>query len=168
MTAHPNVPKDDACARHRRYTGSQKWKLSSIISAIPILIHLALFLFLAGLDIQLWTDNNSVAKAASIPAGAATFLTVVGGALPVVLDYCPLNTPLSHVFLYVAATVNSALGAAPKLWRTLITSTLLLAPTLGGLISTWSRGPSGNHVFCRIPTWFTSYSLPSGPFAFCR
>ncbi|KAF8526198.1 hypothetical protein BU17DRAFT_9415, partial [Hysterangium stoloniferum] len=49
----------DACQRLLRVRRAQQWRLESIVTGIPLLIQLALFLFFAGLVLFTW--NNSVA-----------------------------------------------------------------------------------------------------------
>jgi hypothetical protein len=95
MTARPPLPQDDALPRHRRYLGTRKWQFAAIISAIPILIHIALFLFLAGLIVLLWNDNATVVIVMVALVGLATMVYVLCTALPLLFNDCPLSTPLS-------------------------------------------------------------------------
>src|SRR5947207_1500689 len=101
MTTRPTVPREDARARHCRYIGILKWKLGAVIFAIPILLHLALFLFFIGLVILVWSDNTTVAKVVTALISAATFFYLAGNTLPALFDDCPLGTPLSRPLLHL-------------------------------------------------------------------
>ncbi|KAF8526218.1 hypothetical protein BU17DRAFT_26560, partial [Hysterangium stoloniferum] len=55
----PGSRSSDACQRLLRFNRAQQWRLESVVTGIPLLIQLALFLFSAGLVLFTW--NNSVA-----------------------------------------------------------------------------------------------------------
>ncbi|KAF8513652.1 hypothetical protein BU17DRAFT_25605, partial [Hysterangium stoloniferum] len=55
----PGSRSSDARQRHLRARRARQWRLESVVTGIPLLIQLALFLFCAGLVLFTW--NNSVA-----------------------------------------------------------------------------------------------------------
>ncbi|KAF8521979.1 hypothetical protein BU17DRAFT_45439, partial [Hysterangium stoloniferum] len=55
----PGSRSSDACQRLLRAKRAQQWRLESVVTGIPLLIQLALFLFSAGLILFTW--NNSIA-----------------------------------------------------------------------------------------------------------
>ncbi|KAF8521790.1 hypothetical protein BU17DRAFT_16086, partial [Hysterangium stoloniferum] len=55
----PGSRSSDACQRLLRVRRAQQWRLESVVTGIPLLIQLALFLFCAGLVLFTW--NSSVA-----------------------------------------------------------------------------------------------------------
>ncbi|KZT54200.1 hypothetical protein CALCODRAFT_519529 [Calocera cornea HHB12733] len=53
VTEVPSTPKERAMERQLRYDGLQTWRVDGIVNSLPIFIHLAVGLFLAGLDAYL-------------------------------------------------------------------------------------------------------------------
>jgi hypothetical protein len=96
MTAAPTLPRYDAEQRHRRYIGTRKWRLGAVIPTVPILIHLALFLFFVGLGVFLWIDNKTVAIVVIVLLSVTFALYFVATILPLVARDCPISTPLSR------------------------------------------------------------------------
>ncbi|KAF8526354.1 hypothetical protein BU17DRAFT_6142, partial [Hysterangium stoloniferum] len=67
----PGSRSNDACERLLRVQRAQQWHLESVVTGIPLLIQLALFLFSAGLVVFTW--NSSVALGILM-----LFLTIFG------------------------------------------------------------------------------------------
>ncbi|KII89393.1 hypothetical protein PLICRDRAFT_71839, partial [Plicaturopsis crispa FD-325 SS-3] len=55
------TPHDYAHRRQYRYNALVTWHVPGIVSALPLLIHLSVALFLVGLVLQLWQINKPVA-----------------------------------------------------------------------------------------------------------
>ncbi|OSC98045.1 hypothetical protein PYCCODRAFT_1447694 [Trametes coccinea BRFM310] len=72
----PSVPS--ARARHRQYRvdGMNKWRLPALLSFLPILLHIALLLFFAGLVDFVWDLNASVATVSALWVCATSTLYV--------------------------------------------------------------------------------------------
>ncbi|SJL12544.1 uncharacterized protein ARMOST_15972 [Armillaria ostoyae] len=86
---------DRARIRHMRYAGLQTWQVPMIIGLLPVLLHVSLALFFAGLAIFLFSLDMKVAWLVSI-IGAATYTTyVIALILPLVYPYCPYKVPLT-------------------------------------------------------------------------
>ncbi|KAK0489959.1 hypothetical protein EDD18DRAFT_561564 [Armillaria luteobubalina] len=87
--------RDRARIRHMRFAGLQTWQVPVIIELLPVLLHVSLALFFAGLAIFLFSLNMKVAWLVSI-ISAATYMTyVITLILPLVYPYCPYKVPLT-------------------------------------------------------------------------
>ncbi|KAF8894368.1 hypothetical protein CPB84DRAFT_1295632 [Gymnopilus junonius] len=59
----PNIsgsPKHRARQRQRRHTQLQSWHVFAVISALPLLLHISLLLFFAGVIILLWSGDIAI------------------------------------------------------------------------------------------------------------
>ncbi len=97
--------RDRARIRHLRYAGLQTWQVPMIIGLLPVLLHVSLAFFFAGLVIFLFSLGMKVAWLISI-IGAATFMAyVIALILPLVYPYCPYKVPLTlyvhHLYQYI-------------------------------------------------------------------
>ncbi len=97
--------RDRARIRHLRYAGLQTWQVPMIIGLLPVLLHVSLAFFFAGLAIFLFSLGMKVAWLVSI-IGAATFMAyVIALILPLVYPYCPYKVPLTlyvhHLYQYI-------------------------------------------------------------------
>ncbi|KAL1942604.1 hypothetical protein VTO73DRAFT_6206 [Trametes versicolor] len=82
-----------ARVRQYRLNNLRTWRVEDIIGTIPILLQLALALFLAGMLILLWTLHETVAAIASTLVGLLAVFTVVTTLLPLVNHKCSYLTP---------------------------------------------------------------------------
>ncbi|KAL1945570.1 hypothetical protein VTO73DRAFT_2421 [Trametes versicolor] len=82
-----------ARVRQYRLNNLRTWRVEDIIGAIPILLQLALALFLSGMLILLWTLHDTVAAIASTLVGLLAVFTVVTTLLPLVNHECSYLTP---------------------------------------------------------------------------
>lgn len=60
------IPTVKGRQRQFRHDGVEAWKLPSILSTLPIILHLAFLLFFAGLLEFLWAINSVVAVTAAV------------------------------------------------------------------------------------------------------
>ncbi|KAF8593079.1 hypothetical protein BDV93DRAFT_461846, partial [Ceratobasidium sp. AG-I] len=95
MIGRTGVPMEQARKRQKRLDGIKAWKMEGVITALPTLMHIALFLFAGGLCVHLWNIHVGVA----LPVIAITSLTaliyITALVLPLIYDYCPYATALS-------------------------------------------------------------------------
>ncbi|KAK0492205.1 hypothetical protein EDD18DRAFT_1358293 [Armillaria luteobubalina] len=88
------TPRDRSFTRQFRYAGLQKWHVQVIIGLLPVLMHLALAIFLIGLVIFL----RPLREALSWTICAATTVVyaayVAATILPILFPQCPYHTPL--------------------------------------------------------------------------
>lgn len=87
---------------HRR-RNLDAWWVANIISVLPILLQIALALFLVGLVVQLWSMNALVAVIVSVQIGALLLFTVVTAIMPAFVHGCPYKSPLAWFFVYVVS-----------------------------------------------------------------
>ncbi|SJK99405.1 uncharacterized protein ARMOST_02703 [Armillaria ostoyae] len=81
--------------RHMWYAGLQTWQVPMIIGLLPVLLHVSLALFFAGLAIFIFSLGMKVAWLISI-IGAATYMAyVIALILPLIHPYCPYKVPLT-------------------------------------------------------------------------
>lgn len=123
MRAHTASPRHWAW-RHLVFNrGLTKYGLDAFISMLPVLLHLALFLFFAGLVIFLWELDIIIAKFILIASGAA-FLIYVGTTLaPYWKADIPTVTPLHAygrwIYHEAGAFLSRLRGRKPKVYQRL-------------------------------------------------
>jgi Family of unknown function (DUF6535) len=70
--------------------------MRTCVEAIPALLHIAVFLFLAGLVEFLWNINRGIAYAMLCVVIFLAGIYAVVTVLPTIFRHCPYRTPLSH------------------------------------------------------------------------
>ncbi|KAK0473449.1 hypothetical protein IW261DRAFT_1423662 [Armillaria novae-zelandiae] len=98
--------RDRSLMRHFRRAGFQKWHVLVIIDSLPILMHLALAMFLIGLGLFLQPLRQALSWV--ICAGTILVYTayVVATVLPIIFPQCPYRTPLCdlvNISLYLVS-----------------------------------------------------------------
>ncbi|EKM52181.1 uncharacterized protein PHACADRAFT_58907, partial [Phanerochaete carnosa HHB-10118-sp] len=87
------LPRENVLVRQIRMEAWRDWQVSAVLSSIPILLELAMILFLAGVTILLWTLDDFVARIitvfVSLFLGAFAALSV----LPIFTRRCPYRSP---------------------------------------------------------------------------
>lgn len=97
--------RETARLRQYRYESVQNWRVPEIVVMLPVLLQLALVLFLAGLLILLWNLYPSVALAASILIGILLTFTILTTVIPAVrADCCYQSAQVFCFFLAVQYT----------------------------------------------------------------
>ncbi len=88
------TPRDRSFTRQFRYAGFQNWHVQVIIGLLPVLMHLALAIFLSGLVIFLHPLRAALSWI--ICAGTAVVYAayVLAAILPIIFPQCPYRTPL--------------------------------------------------------------------------
>ncbi|KZV90175.1 hypothetical protein EXIGLDRAFT_127800 [Exidia glandulosa HHB12029] len=76
------------------YNGMLAWQLPAFIATLPLLLHLALFLFLAGLVVLLWGLDRTIALMLFISTSALGGFYSIAFLLPVWYTSCPSAVPL--------------------------------------------------------------------------
>ncbi|KAL1945567.1 hypothetical protein VTO73DRAFT_2418 [Trametes versicolor] len=87
------ISRPVARVRQYRLNNLRTWRVENIIGAIPILLQLALALFLTGMLVLLWTLHDTVAAIASTLVGLLATFTVVTSLLPLLNPKCSYLTP---------------------------------------------------------------------------
>ncbi|KAH7102100.1 hypothetical protein BKA62DRAFT_155021 [Auriculariales sp. MPI-PUGE-AT-0066] len=76
------------------HTGLDRWKLDAFIGALPVALHVSLFLFLAGLVLYFWSSSVKVALVTLVMT-ASVFVFYIGTMIaPLLWSDCPTQIPL--------------------------------------------------------------------------
>ncbi|EMD31594.1 hypothetical protein CERSUDRAFT_144899 [Gelatoporia subvermispora B] len=105
------------CLRYDR--GLRAWGVPAIMSALPVLLQVALGLFLGGLVILMWTLNEAIAGAITFLVGCLFMFTVFTTVGPAIRSECPYKSPQALVFLWSMQSIFSSLPF--RLFRRIIT-----------------------------------------------
>ncbi|KZT62327.1 hypothetical protein CALCODRAFT_446138, partial [Calocera cornea HHB12733] len=88
-TGLSSAPAEQARQRYWRYDCLVNWNVPAIVSALPIMLHVAVFIFLIGFMIFLWPSSSALTAIMAIvwvAGGLAYFLLALG---PVIWIRCP-------------------------------------------------------------------------------
>ncbi|KAJ7268275.1 hypothetical protein C8J57DRAFT_1131279, partial [Mycena rebaudengoi] len=88
----------DASSHCRRLRGLQRWHLKLIIQCLPILIHIAFFLFSTGLVVLVFQDDTAIGIAILVLAAVAFMLYLASSIHSVYSIDSPFRTPVSTMF----------------------------------------------------------------------
>lgn len=117
---------------HHRQRGLRKWRVSAIVSVLPILLQLALLLFLVGLVVLLWTLNMVLAIVIMVPVAILMILLGITSIIPTFAPECPYKSPQSWWIYLVLHRVTRFDGTLTRrlfethrhflirIWRTVI------------------------------------------------
>ncbi|KAJ7888439.1 hypothetical protein B0H14DRAFT_3716675, partial [Mycena olivaceomarginata] len=92
-----------AMIRQFRYACFDKWGVQLIIGLLPTILHLSLFLFMAGLVVFLYSLNHTMAAVVACVGGFLFGAYITTNVLPILAIGCPYRTPLSpllYSFIY--------------------------------------------------------------------
>ncbi|SJL12498.1 uncharacterized protein ARMOST_15925 [Armillaria ostoyae] len=101
--------RDRARIRHMRFAGLQTWQVPMIIGLLPVLLHVSLALFFAGLSIFLFSLNMKVAWLVSIIGVATYTVYVITLVLPLIYPYCPYKVLLTFFTHRLYQFINNCL-----------------------------------------------------------
>ncbi len=91
------TPRDRSFTRQFRYAGFQKWHVQVIIGLLPVLMHLALAIFLVGLVIFLQPLRQALSWIICAGTGLVYTAYAVVTILPILFPQCPYRTPLCDI-----------------------------------------------------------------------
>ncbi|KZO93954.1 hypothetical protein CALVIDRAFT_582219 [Calocera viscosa TUFC12733] len=101
-TYKERLPADSlACVRerHERYVSLERWKISVIVNALPMVINLAVFIFLAGLVVYMWQTSNSIGALLCGLLVASVCLFIGITLLPFLWPRCPYQSLLTKTLV---------------------------------------------------------------------
>ncbi len=90
-------PQVRSRTRQLRYTGLMEWRVSTLISLLPLMLHLSLLLFVVGLVLSLLPEQQGIAVVIGSISLATLMAYLVTNLLPLIFPECPYKTPLSSV-----------------------------------------------------------------------
>ena len=149
--------REIARLREYRLQGLTKWRVDMVVAVLPLLLQVALGLFLAGLLILLWNLHHTVACVASALVGTLVLFSVCTTVLPLLQPDCAYLSPQSlglfyawektryattFVLGYILYPVRVALAISNRAARNAVRyccSVLGLAPFL---VPLWFRMPA--------------------------
>lgn len=85
--------RQTAILRQHRLNNLIAWKVADIVMAIPVLLQVALGLFLAGLLVLLWSLHPAVAAVTSVLVGNLAIFTISTTILPLIRPGCTYLSP---------------------------------------------------------------------------
>ncbi len=92
----PSTSRETARLHQYRLHNLIKWRVGAIVMVIPVLLQLALSLFLASLLVLLWTLHNSVAAVASTLVFLLVAFTIGTMLLPLARFGCAFLSPQTY------------------------------------------------------------------------
>jgi len=93
--------------RHTSFTrGVEEWMLDEVITTLPFLFHLALFLFGAGLSIFLVPLDAASSHAVGIAVSLSAALYLTASIAPFIWPACPFDTPLVPLVYQIGRLVQ--------------------------------------------------------------
>ncbi|KAG8833556.1 hypothetical protein FRC18_003439 [Serendipita sp. 400] len=107
-----STPEERVRRRHFKYQSGLLWKLDTIIGALPILLHISVFLFFVGLTVWMWNVHRSIF---GIVIGCAIISALFYGVTTLLVVFypsCPYRTPLAswmYAFIRLFLSVVSSL-----------------------------------------------------------
>jgi len=110
--------------REYRSAGLRQWHVPGIIGILPILLHVALLLFGAGLVVFFWKLDHGTAIIILVFLCIISFLYVASMLLPLLRRDAPYRTPLSHIFSNIIRTISTPFSPSKR--EGLITHSALL------------------------------------------
>lgn len=105
--------RDRSLIRHYRFDGLQRWHVLTIIGTLPIVLHVALGLFLAGLVVFLIPLNLPLASIVGLITALIYTAYITSNILPLIYTHCPYRTPFSDILNVLTHTIR----ALPSLAR---------------------------------------------------
>ncbi|KAG8685975.1 hypothetical protein FRC09_014432, partial [Ceratobasidium sp. 395] len=88
-------PCVQARVRQSRFDKLIEWRTEDIVLILPVVMHIALGLFLVGLMFFLWDLNHTVALPVMVVVAATFAFYALTTILPFFVAFCPYNTPVS-------------------------------------------------------------------------
>jgi hypothetical protein len=99
--AFPRYPPQRRARIHAFYRlGVEDWHIPSVVEALPLLLHVSLFVFFAGLSVFLFGVNRTIFKVVTTWIGVCVFLYACLSIFPVIRKDSPYCTPLSGPFSF--------------------------------------------------------------------
>ena len=99
------LPLDDACNRHRRFFGDDQRHLQTVITTLPITLHVGFYLFFGGLVILLFGDDVRIGLVVMVFI-AITMLLYFGFSIhPMLNSNSPFRMPISSILPVVSTFI---------------------------------------------------------------
>jgi hypothetical protein len=87
----------DACERHLRFIRAMQWKVELAVTSIPLFIQISLFLFFAGLIIQVLNYSIRISIPVIALFAISSILYILSTFMPRFFPAFPFNTPITNL-----------------------------------------------------------------------
>ncbi|EKM54886.1 uncharacterized protein PHACADRAFT_59553, partial [Phanerochaete carnosa HHB-10118-sp] len=88
-----SASRENVLVREIRAEAWKEWYTTSIISAVPVLLEVAIILFTCGMAVFVWTLDLVVAVVVTICVGLFLLLIATLTLLPAICKHCPYKSP---------------------------------------------------------------------------
>ena len=133
----PTVPSERARVRAYLFLGISRYRMSRAVEAAPVLLHLSVFLFFAGLVIYFFTIFKAVAIVVSVAVGFFGFVYFILTVLPCIDHCCPYRTPVSSIWWYCWHTSSGFFALCARWFVKLLHG--ILVPNNSGEITSFRQ-----------------------------
>ncbi|KZV80673.1 hypothetical protein EXIGLDRAFT_780661 [Exidia glandulosa HHB12029] len=126
--ASAKSPKDWVLRREVYFQALNTWHVAEVVAFLPVLLHLSLFLFFAGVVAFLWTLDKAIGIWIIALGGSLGVFYLACTLIPLWVPQCPTSTPLSMQMrtsaLALGLTGLTVILAAPQTIKQTISSVL--------------------------------------------
>lgn len=95
---HVTRSRDSVTLRQCRYDALVQWQVFGMIGMLPLLIQVAVILFLVGVADLLWSLHTAVASVITVVIAVGLSLAIGSAILPTFVPTCPYRSPLAWSF----------------------------------------------------------------------
>lgn len=110
----PALPNKSVLTWHERSTGLAKWRVGRIIAILPVLLQIAIALFLVGLVQLLWTLSAAVFGIVFALVAALLLFSISSAVIPSIMSDCPYRSP--QAWLLFALVRRPFMSERPTGW----------------------------------------------------
>ncbi|OBZ66676.1 hypothetical protein A0H81_13106 [Grifola frondosa] len=120
------VSREAARVRQFRHDALMKYGVINIMALLPVLLQIALILFLAGLLVLVWSLHRVVAAIATALVGMLLVFLVITTILPTIAADCPYQSPQAWGLLVMMQTLRFIFRGTIMVVTSYLSSTKLL------------------------------------------
>jgi len=107
MAVTSGDPRSRALVRQARYIGLHDWQVPELIGILPVILHLSLALFFAGLVILLRSILHNLAIFVAAVVGTVYVAYIVSNILPLIYPRCPYRTALTPKLFKLSGWISA-------------------------------------------------------------
>lgn len=107
-----SMPRQSVIVWFSRRRGFNRWRVEDIINLLPVLLQIALILFLIGLIELVWTlspPSSAVASVVTVLSGALLLFLACTAVIPAIAADCPYRSPQAWWIAVVIQSRNPVL-----------------------------------------------------------
>jgi len=107
MAVTSGDPRSRALVRQARYIGLHDWQVPELIGILPVILHLSLALFFAGLVILLRSILQNLAIFVAAVVGTVYVAYIISNILPIIYPRCPYRTALTPKLFKLSSWISA-------------------------------------------------------------